>query len=61
MVAEAMFHATSLAPHTAGTLRGLGDLEPTTLAVMHGSSFQGDGRRALHELAAAYEAQLVAS
>ncbi|MEJ7765976.1 MAG: MBL fold metallo-hydrolase [Acidimicrobiales bacterium] len=59
MVAEAMFHATSLAPHTAGTLRGLGDLEPTTLAVMHGSSFQGDGRRALHELAAAYEAQLV--
>ncbi len=61
MVAEAMFHATSLAPHTAGTIRGLGDLEPTTLAVMHGSSFQGDGRRALHELAAAYEAQLVAS
>ncbi len=59
MAAEAMFHATSLAPHTAGTLRGLGDLEPTTLAVMHGSSFQGDGRRALHELAAAYEAQLV--
>ena len=59
MVVEAMFHATSLAPHTAGTLRGLGDLEPTTLAVMHGSSFQGDGRRALHELAAAYEAQLV--
>ncbi|MBA2495751.1 MAG: MBL fold metallo-hydrolase [Acidimicrobiia bacterium] len=61
MAAEAMFHATSLAPHTAGTIRGLGDLEPTTLAVMHGSSFQGDGRRALHELAAAYEAQLVAS
>ncbi len=61
MAAEAMFHATSLAPHTAGTIRGLGDLEPTTLAVMHGSSFQGDGRRALHELAAAYEAQLVTS
>lgn len=61
MAADAMFHATSLAPHTAGTIRGLGDLEPTTLAVMHGSSFQGDGRRALHELAAAYEAQLVAS
>ena len=28
---------------------------PTTLAVMHGSSFQGDGKRALYDLAAAYE------
>ncbi len=56
MAAEAMFHATSLAPHTASTLRALGDLEPSTLAIMHGSSFQGDGRKALDELAAAYEA-----
>jgi flavorubredoxin len=55
MAAEEMFHATCLAPHTADTLRSLGDLEPTTLAVMHGSSYQGDGRKALHELAAAYE------
>jgi hypothetical protein len=50
-----MFHATCLAPHTAATLRSLGDLEPTTLAVMHGSSYQGDGRKALYELAAGYE------
>lgn len=55
MAAEAMFHATCLAPHTAQTLRALGDLEPSTLAIMHGSSFQGDGRKALYELAAAYE------
>ena len=56
MAAEALFHATCLAPHTAATLRGLGDLQPTTLALMHGSSFQGDGRQALYDLAAQYEA-----
>ncbi|MET0727494.1 MAG: MBL fold metallo-hydrolase [Acidimicrobiales bacterium] len=55
MEAEAMFHATALAPHTAATMRALGDLEPTTLAIMHGSSFQGDGRQALYSLASAYE------
>jgi len=56
MAAESMFHATCLAPHTGQTLRALGDLEPSTLAIMHGSSFQGDGKKALYELAAAYEA-----
>ncbi|MDP9404959.1 MAG: MBL fold metallo-hydrolase [Actinomycetota bacterium] len=55
MTAEAMFHATSLAPHTAGTLRVLGELNPMTLAIMHGSSFQGDGRQALYDLADCYE------
>ncbi|MEO6654007.1 MAG: MBL fold metallo-hydrolase [Ilumatobacteraceae bacterium] len=60
IAAEQMFHATCLAPHTAETLRELGDLEPTTLAVMHGSSYHGDGRRALHELAAAYEQLMTA-
>ncbi len=55
MAAEAMFHATGLTLSTAATLRQLGDLEPTTLAIMHGSSFQGDGHKALHELAAAYD------
>ena len=61
MAAEEMFHATCLAPHTASTIRGLGDLDPTTLAVMHGSSYQGDGRKALYELAAAYEGLASAS
>jgi flavorubredoxin len=55
LAAEAMFHATALTPQTAPTLRALGDLEPTTLAVMHGSSFEGDGRKALYALATAYE------
>jgi flavorubredoxin len=54
MVAEQMFHATCLAPHTAQILRSLGDLEPTTLAIMHGSSFRGNGKRALYDLADAY-------
>ena len=60
MVAESMFHATCLAPNTGQTLRGLGDLEPSTLAIMHGSSFQGDGKKALYELAAAYETLVAA-
>jgi flavorubredoxin len=55
IAAEAMFHATSLAPRTGATLRALGDLEPTTLAIMHGPSFRGDGRQALQDLAAAYD------
>jgi flavorubredoxin len=59
LAAESMFHATCLAPHTAQTLRGLGDLEPTTLAIMHGSTFQGDGKQALYDLAGAYESMQV--
>jgi flavorubredoxin len=60
MAAEGMFHATSLAPHTASTLRALGDLDPTTLAVMHGSSFRGNAKLALYLLADRYE-QLIAA
>jgi flavorubredoxin len=52
---EGMFHATCLAPHTGDVLRQLGDLEPTTLAIMHGASFRGDGRQACYDLAAAYD------
>ena len=32
-------------------LKRLADLKPKTLAIMHGSSFAGDGERALHDLA----------
>ncbi len=39
-------------PHTDSTLQRLAALEPRTLAVMHGSSFCGDGGRALRALAA---------
>lgn len=55
MEAEALFRSTSLAPDTADVMRRLGGLAPSTLALMHGSSFSGDGAKALGELAAAYE------
>jgi flavorubredoxin len=56
LAAERMFHGTSLTPHTGRILRTLADLKPSTLAIMHGRSFQGDGKQALHDLAAGYEA-----
>jgi flavorubredoxin len=59
LAAEAMFHSSSLAPSTGATLRRLGDLAPTTLAIMHGSSFQGDGGKALYDLADGYERQFL--
>ena len=53
--AETMFGGTALTPSTGRTLRMLGDLEPATLAIMHGSSFSGNGREALHALADGYD------
>jgi len=38
-------------PYTDQTLRRLADLSPKTLATMHGSSYRGDGRQAILELA----------
>ncbi|MGH7805041.1 MAG: MBL fold metallo-hydrolase [Candidatus Binatia bacterium] len=38
-------------PYTDATLQRLADLEPQTLAVMHGSSFRGDGGKAIRALA----------
>jgi len=49
--AEAMFRAMTLAPGTATILRGLAELKPATLAIMHGSSLRGDGAAALEGLA----------
>jgi hypothetical protein len=57
MEAEAMFRASSLSPDTAAVMRKLGDFAPSTLALMHGSSFSGDGRQALYDLASTYESQ----
>ena len=37
-------------PNTRRLLDGLADLNPTTLATMHGSSFTGDAAKALREL-----------
>ena len=57
MEAEALFRGTALAPDTTAVLRTLADLDPGTLALMHGPTYRGDGRRALLDLASAYEAQ----
>jgi flavorubredoxin len=58
VVAEQIFGASSLAPQTGSTIRTLGDLAPTTLAIMHGSSFRGDGTAMLHGLADVYEGMI---
>jgi len=38
-------------PYTDATMKRLADLEPSTLAIMHGSSYRGDCRKAISELA----------
>jgi flavorubredoxin len=38
-------------PYTDQTMQRLADLEPRTLALMHGSTFRGDGRSAILDLA----------
>jgi hypothetical protein len=49
-----VFHSTALTPALAPTLHRLAALEPTTLALMHGPSFRGDGADQLRGLAAGY-------
>jgi flavorubredoxin len=56
IAAEEIFHATGLTTELAPTLHRLADLQPTTLAVMHGSSFSGDGAAQLRSLADEYTA-----
>jgi flavorubredoxin len=58
IAAEEMFQATALTPHTAPTLRTLADLEPRTLALMHGASYRGDGGTALRGLADYYAGRM---
>ncbi|MCU0233540.1 MAG: hypothetical protein MUE90_05845 [Thermoanaerobaculales bacterium] len=53
--AEEMFRASCLTPTTGAVIRKLAELAPSTLAVMHGSSFNGDTRQALHDLAELYD------
>jgi flavorubredoxin len=55
---EDMMSATSLTPRTAPTIRRLAELRPSTLALMHGPSFCGDGASALMALADDYAARL---
>ena len=49
--AERMFRAMSMTPATGETIRGLAELQPRTLALMHGASFAGDGSAVLRGLA----------
>lgn len=56
MIAEDAFHATSIGQATAPTIRRLAALKPDRLALMHGSSFEGDAAGQLLRLADAYEA-----
>jgi len=61
LAAEDMFGATALTAATGPTIRRLADLEPRTLALMHGPAFAGDGAEALRDLADAYDARFAGS
>jgi flavorubredoxin len=52
--AENLFRSTALTPDLAPTLHRLADLQPSTLALMHGPSFRGDGAGQLRRLATSY-------
>lgn len=51
---EDLFGYSSLTPSSPATIERLAGLEPRTLALMHGSSFSGDGGAALRALANSY-------
>jgi flavorubredoxin len=53
---EEMFRSSALTPATGATIRRLAALEPKRLALMHGSSFEGDASQALRDLADQYDA-----
>jgi flavorubredoxin len=56
--AEDMFGSTCLTPQTAPTIRRLAELNPTRLAIMHGSSYEGEAASALMSIADEYERRL---
>ncbi|MCA1004780.1 MBL fold metallo-hydrolase [Rhodococcus hoagii] len=58
LAAEDLGHATALTPALGATLRGLADLEPAVLGLMHGPAYRGPCSTALRELAAAYDDRL---
>jgi flavorubredoxin len=59
--AEDVFRASCLTPDTGPTMRRLADLAPSTLGLMHGSSFTGDGASQLLRLADEYDGRLAAA
>lgn len=52
---ENLFQYSALSPGMGAAIRRLAPLEPTTLALMHGPSYQGDGAVALNALADFYD------
>jgi len=59
--AEELFHATGLNTNLGPTLERLAQLEPTTLALMHGASYSGSGAAQLRGLSDGYGALAAAS
>ena len=55
IAAEDMFKSSALHPAMGATIRGLADLSPRTLALMHGPSFNGDTVQALRALGDDYD------
>ncbi len=55
IAAEDQFGYSCLAPSSAATVTRLAELAPTTLALMHGPAYSGDGGAWLSDLAADYE------
>ena len=54
VAAEDVFGYSTLTPSTAATVERLADLAPTTLALIHGPTYTGDGEQWLRDLAANY-------
>lgn len=61
IAAEDAFHSTSVGTATAPTIRRLAELRPSTLALMHGPTYFGDGAEALTRLADYFDAQMAQS
>jgi len=55
IAAEDLFQYSALSPGMGATIRSLANLNPRTLALMHGPSFAGEGRAALLALADDYD------
>jgi flavorubredoxin len=56
--AENVFAYSALSPGTGDAIEDLAGLAPTTLALMHGSSFNGDCATALRDLAGTYRERI---
>ncbi len=54
IAAEDLFGYSTLAPSTPDTVERLAELAPTTLALMHGPTYSGDGAQWLRDLSADY-------